>query len=222
MLSRITLFTAVLAICGGLFTVGGIVVPIKDAHAGKYGDKDKKCPKPARYRTKDGKCVASGVKKRAGIKAYKARTLALQKKAPEFTFAKQLPIFRGYEDCMIRTLYSIGGRKNGKSNLGSKPHTEFMNKAQFSNYHNKCFSDVLNGEGDSKYEVEYSKYGLAITTGNAPITDALVRKQLDFLRCDYVRNRNIAQYNVSMGGELQYRICRKINYVKGTAVSFAD
>ena len=81
MLSRITLFTAVLAICGGLFTVGGIVVPIKDAHAGKYGDKDKKCPKPARYRTKDGKCVASGVRKRAGIKAYKARTLALQNKA---------------------------------------------------------------------------------------------------------------------------------------------
>ena len=81
MLSRITLFTAVLAICGGLFTVGGIVVPIKDAHAGKYGNKDKKCPKPARYRTKDGKCVASGVRKRAGIKAYKARTLALQNKA---------------------------------------------------------------------------------------------------------------------------------------------
>tara|TARA_B100000780_G_scaffold61113_1_gene39325 strand:+ start:119 stop:892 length:774 start_codon:yes stop_codon:yes gene_type:complete len=257
MLSRITLFTAVLAICGGLFTVGGIVVPIKDAHAGKYGDKDKKCPKPARYRTKDGKCVASGVKKRAGIKAYKAktlpgkygnkdkkcpkparyrtkdgkcvasgvrkragikaykaRTLALQKKAPEFTFAKQLPIFRGYEDCMIRTFYAIGGN--------DWPLTKFMNKAQLSNYHNKCFSDVLNGEGDSKYEVEYSKYGLAITTGNAPITDALVRKQLDFLRCDYVRNRNIAQYNMSMGGELQYRICRKINYVKGTAVSFAD
>ena len=277
MLSRITLFTAVLAICGGLFTVGGIVVPIKDAHAGKYGDKDKKCPKPARYRTKDGKCVASGVKKRAGIKAYKAKTLpgkygnkdkkcpkparyrtkdgkcvasgvrkragikaykarilALQNKtssssikssssssqslaapakAPEFTFAKQLPIFRGYEDCMIRTFYAIGGN--------DWPLTKFMNKAQLSNYHNKCFSDVLNGEGDSKYEVGY-KAGIAITTGNAPITDALVRKQLDFLRCDYVPNRNIAQYNMSLGGVLQYRICRKINYVKGTAVSFAD
>ena len=72
MLSRITLFTAVLAICGGLFTVGGIVVPIKDAHAGKYGDKDKKCPKPARYRTKDDKCVAAGVSRKAGIKAFKA------------------------------------------------------------------------------------------------------------------------------------------------------
>ena len=80
MLSRITLFTAVLAICGGLFTVGGIVVPIKDAHAGKYGDKDKKCPKPARYRTKDDKCVAAGVSRKAGIKAFKARAKAAAKK----------------------------------------------------------------------------------------------------------------------------------------------
>ena len=81
MLSRITLFTAVLAICGGLFTVGGIVVPIKDAHAGAFGKKDKKCPKPARYRTKDGKCVASGVRNSAGINAYKESLRALISKA---------------------------------------------------------------------------------------------------------------------------------------------
>ena len=124
-------------------------------------------------------------------------------------YTTALPIFRNYEACMLRILYAIGGNDNMTLTL----YDELVKKtppARYQRNHDACYSEVLNGKGDSE--------------GYGPITDALVRKQLDdFLICDYVWN-DTPEFEVHMfGGEQQYRICRPMNYNdKGEPVSFAD
>jgi hypothetical protein len=124
-------------------------------------------------------------------------------------YTTALPIFRNYESCMLRILYAIGGNDNMTQTL----YDELVKKtppARYQRNHDACYSEVLNGKGDSE--------------GYGPITDGLVRKQLDdFLICDYVWNDTIGEYTVYFAGEQQYRICRPMNFNdKAEPVSFAD
>jgi hypothetical protein len=116
--------------------------------------------------------------------------------AQVFWNGRDYTIFKNYEVCMLRMFYASGG--NDKPSTA--PVSETMHPNKLARTHNECFSEVLNGKGDSE--------------GYGPIADgtaATVNRLDDLLRCDYVWNKNIAQFYLTFDGELQYRICRHMN-----------
>ena len=157
--------------------------------------------------------LAQSLQPRAKADTQAADQASAQAVAPAndnaIAYTTALPIFRNYEACMLRILYAIGGNDNMTQTLYDK-YVKRTPPETYQRSHDGCYSEVLNGKGDSE--------------GYGPITDELVRKQLDdFLICDYVWNDTSAMFYADFAGEQQYRICRPMNYNdKGEPVSFAD